>query len=172
MSVPAADFDLAGLRLSPGEGRRLQLPVAIGELRFGGESYRPEPPLAPAQLEISRMLGGGYALRLRFGAGLCGPCMRCLKEAHPTISVDSREVDRPGGGEELKSPYVDGETLDLSAWAHDSFALAAPAQVLCREDCAGLCPVCAEDLNQAGPGHSHERPPDPRFSVLRDLKLD
>ena len=49
------------------------------------------------------------------------------------------------------------ETLDLAAWARDAFALAAPVKVLCREDCAGLCPVCAVDLNDAAPQH-HERP--------------
>ncbi len=86
--------------------------------------------------------------------------------------MDAREVDRPHEGEELQSPYVTDEQLDLGAWAHDAFALAAPAKVLCREDCAGLCPVCAADLNEAGPEHSHESAPDPRWAKLRELKLD
>ena len=89
------------------------------------------------------MVGHGYALRLRFTAALAGPCMRCLTRAAPSVEVDAREVDRPGGGEELSSPYVHEETLDLAAWARDAFALSVPTQVLCRPDCAGLCPVCA-----------------------------
>jgi uncharacterized protein len=117
------------------------------------------------------MLGGGYALRLRFRAALNGPCMRCLKDAAPSIEVEAREVDRPGEGEELESPYVRDEVLDLAAWARDAFALGAPIQVLCRDDCAGLCAVCAADLNEAGPEHSHEGPPDPRWAKLRELKL-
>jgi uncharacterized protein len=44
--------------------------------------------------------------------------------------------------------------------------------VLCRPDCAGLCPVCGEDLNAAGPDHAHEREPDPRWAALRDLNLN
>jgi len=44
--------------------------------------------------------------------------------------------------------------------------------VLCRDDCAGLCPVCAADLNEAGPGHRHERAPDSRWAKLRELKLE
>ena len=63
------------------------------------------------------------------------------------------------------------EILDLAAWAHDAFVLTAPVKVLCREDCAGLCPVCAADLNVAGPEHRHERAPDPRWAKLRELKL-
>jgi len=118
------------------------------------------------------MTNGGYALRLQFSAALSGPCMRCLKEARPSVSVEAREVDAPGGGEELESPYVSHEMLDLGAWTHDAFALAAPLKVLCREDCAGLCPVCAADLNLAGPEHGHRQAPDPRWAKLRELKLE
>ncbi|HEX3691801.1 MAG TPA: DUF177 domain-containing protein [Solirubrobacteraceae bacterium] len=172
MSIAVHDLDLASLRLSSGEGRRLELAVRLGESELGGERYGAAPPQVPAALEVSRMTGGGHALRLRFAATLAGPCMRCLKDARLAVTVDAREVDVPGEGEELSSPYVEGDTLDLSAWAHDAFVLALPAQVLCREDCAGLCPLCAADLNEAGPEHSHEREPDPRWAKLRELKLD
>lgn len=175
MSAATGILDLASLRLAPGEGRRLDLTVAIEPLELGGERYGAEPPQVPASLEVSRMAGSGYALRLRLRAALSGPCMRCLGRAHQPVEVDAREVDRPGGGEELASPYLHEETLDLAAWARDAFALAAPVQVLCREDCAGLCPVCAADLNDldpTGPEHRHESAPDPRWAKLRELKLD
>jgi uncharacterized protein len=118
------------------------------------------------------MTGNGYALRLRFDASIEGACMRCLKDAAPRVEVDAREVERPGGGEELSSPYMDEETLDLAAWARDALVLALPAQVLCREDCAGLCPTCAADLNETGAGHAHERTPDPRWAKLGELELE
>jgi uncharacterized protein len=172
MAAQTHDFDLGALRLSSGEGRRLELEVPIEQLELGGERYAAQPARVPVALDVSRMLGGGYALRLRFATALAGPCMRCLKAAEPQIEVDAREVDRPGEGEELDSPYVEGETLDLASWAHDAFVLAAPNQVLCRPDCAGLCPVCAVDLNEAGPEHRHEAVPDPRWAKLRELKLE
>ena len=172
MAAQTHDFDLAGLRLSAGEGRRLALDVKIEPLVLGSERYEAEPSRVPVELSVSRMMGGGYALRLRFSAGVQGPCMRCLKPASPVVEVEAREVDRPGAGEELDSPYVQNETLDLAAWAHDAFALAMPVKVLCRADCAGLCPVCAVDLNEAGPEHLHESSPDPRWAKLRELKLD
>jgi uncharacterized protein len=168
-------LDLGSLHLSSGEGRRLELAVEIEPLLLGGERYISEPRGTAAVLDVSRMVGHGYALRLRFGAALAGPCMRCLGEAAPTVEVDAREVAVPGGGEELASPYVREETLDLAAWAHDAFALSAPTQVLCRADCAGLCPVCAADLNDldpAGPEHRHEREPDPRWAKLGELELE
>src|SRR5690242_16334361 len=142
MAAITHEFDLGALRLSSGEGRQIELEVPIQELQLGGERYAAQPGRVPVVLDVSRMLGGGYALRLRFAAALGGPCMRCLKPAAPTIDVDAREVDRPGEGEQLDSPYVEHETLDLAGWAHDAFALAAPSQIVCRPDCAGLCPIC------------------------------
>ena len=165
-------LDLASLRLNPGEGRRLEFEVPIESFQFGGERYVCEPSRVPVQLGISRMVGHGYALRLRLRATLVGPCMRCLAPAAPSYEVDAREVDRPGGGEELSSPYVREEILDIEAWARDAFALSMPAQVLCREDCAGLCPECAADLNEVGPEHHHEAAPDPRWAKLRELRLE
>ncbi len=165
-------LDLASLRLSSGDGRRLDLEVDVDPLVLGGEEYACEPRRVPVRLEVSRMVGHGYALRLRFGAALAGPCMRCLERAAPHVEVDAREVDRPGGGEELSSPYVAEETLDLAAWARDAFALSIPTQVVCRADCAGLCPVCAANLNEVGGDHHHEPAPDPRWAKLRELRLE
>jgi uncharacterized protein len=172
MAPETHDLDLAGLRLSAGEGRRLELAARVDPLVLAGARYEAYPGLVAVRLDVSRMTGHGYALRLRFATSLLGPCMRCLKEARPSIEVQAREVERPGGGEELSSPYVEEEVLGLAAWVHDAFALAVPIQVLCRDDCAGLCPVCAADLNEAGAEHHHEAPPDPRWAKLRELKLD
>ena len=163
-------FDLGRLSLSPGEGRRLDLAVRLDDLAFGGQSYGVEPNEVPVRLDVSRMTGQGYSLRVRFAATLGGPCMRCLGAAQPTFDVDAREVDQPGGGDELDSPYMAAEELDLHAWARDALALALPAQIVCRADCAGLCPECGENLNEKP--HEHEREPDPRWAKLRELKLD
>jgi len=172
MPVVTDLLDLGGLRLSAGEGRTFELAAHIEPLTLGGERYAVLPAAVPVKLDVSRMVGNGYALRLRFHATVTGACMRCLKDAAPRIAVDAREVDRPGGGEQLSSPYLDDETLDLAGWARDAFALALPAQVLCREDCAGLCAECAADLNEAGPEHAHERAPDSRWAKLSELKLE
>jgi uncharacterized protein len=171
--APRTDsFDLGRLRLTSGEGRRLELEVALDPLRFGGETYAPTPDGVDAILDISATTHHGYALRLRFDASLRGPCMRCLEPARPEISVDSREVDQPGDVEELRSPYVLDDVLDVHAWARDALALALPAQLLCRPECAGLCAICGIDLNTAGPEHVHEREPDPRWAKLGEIRFE
>jgi len=161
-------LDLGRLRLSPGEGRRLDLSVSIERFSFGGQPYGVEPREVPVVLDVSRMTGQGYSLRLRFTAALEGPCMRCLGVAVPAFTVDAREVDQPGRGDELTSPYVADEELDLTQWARDALALALPAQLVCDDACAGLCPQCGTNLND-DPAHAHEAAPDPRWAKLREL---
>ena len=164
-------LDLARLALSPGEGRRLDLEARIEPIELGGQRYAPAEAVA-ARLDVSRTTGPGYALRVRSRVPLEGPCMRCLERAERAVPVDAREVDQPGGGEDLDSPYVDGEELDLHAWIRDALVLALPVSIVCRDECRGLCPVCGENLNETGPEHAHEAEPDPRWAALRELRLE
>lgn len=164
-------FELGRLGLSSGEGRSLDLEARLDPLEFGGQRYRPQPTEVPVTLDVARTTQG-YSLRLRYRVGLSGPCARCLEDAGRAVEVDAREVDQPGGGDELLSPYVSDDLLDLRSWARDALALALPAQIVCRDECLGLCDVCGEDLNQAAPDHHHEPPPDPRLAKLSELKLE
>ena len=164
-------FELAPLRLHSGEGRRFDLVVNVDDFHYAGEPYAVTPALVPVRLDVSRTTGSGYALRLRFTASLEGPCMRCLDPAAPSFEVDAREVSQPGGGDELSSPYIDDEELALAQWARDALALALPAQIVCREDCAGLCGQCGANLNEDHE-HHHEAAPDPRWAKLGELKFD
>lgn len=171
MSLRTDTFDLGGLHLSPGEGRRLDLNVGIEPLSLAGQRYSVLPALVPTRLDVSRTNGQGYALRLRFEARVTGPCMRCLEDAQASFEIDAREVLQPGGGEDLSSPYVKEGELDLHAWARDALVLALPTQILCRSECAGLCAVCGANLNEGGGDHSHPGGPDPRWAKLSELRL-
>jgi uncharacterized protein len=172
MTSPIDSFDLAGLRLTSGEGRRIDVGVSFEPFALGGETYVVEPEVVPARLDVSRMSGDGYSLRLRFETNLRGACMRCLEPADAVHVIDAREISQPGAGEELDSPYVSEGTLDLSAWARDALALDLPRAILCRPDCAGLCVICGTDLNVAGPEHRHEPEADPRWAKLSEIKFD
>ena len=172
MSQRTDIFDLGRLGLHSGEGRRVDTSVEIDRLEFGGQRYESVERSVPVRIDVSRTVGG-YALHMTLEVQLAGACMRCLEAASPTIAVDAREVDQPhDGGDELSSPYVTGDELDLRSWARDALALAFPAQIVCREDCLGLCPLCGENLNEAGPGHQHEQEPDPRWAKLRELRFE
>ena len=164
-------IDLETLHLKPGEGRMLDTRVRVQPLELGGEPYRVGGDAVDTVLDVSRTVSG-YALRLRFGASVEGACMRCMGDAAPVITVDAREVDQPGDAEELHSPYVEEGLLDLAAWSRDALVLAMPAQIVCREECLGMCAICGANLNEADPSeHRHAEAGDPRWAKLRDLKL-
>jgi DUF177 domain-containing protein len=166
-------IDLARLSLAHGEGARLDLDVTLDPLELGGQTYRPSGGRVKARLDVSRP-SNGHAFRLRFPLRVEGPCMRCLDDAAIETKVDAREVDQADtDDEELRSPYVVDDELDLGRWAHDAAVLAIPTRVLCREDCAGLCPTCGESLNDADPAdHEHGAGTDPRWAKLRELELE
>jgi uncharacterized protein len=172
-SAPETVVDLSRLNLSPGEGRRIELPVELAPFELGGQTYLADPAKPPVRLEASRH-SSGFAFKLTFPVHIEGPCMRCLEPAAIDVEVEAREVDQSGTEDaELRSPYVDEDELDIGRWAHDAVMLALPTQVLCRPDCLGLCPDCGEPLNDADPAdHEHEKPIDARWAALKDLKLE
>jgi DUF177 domain-containing protein len=165
--------DLERLALSSGQARSLDLEVGLDPIELGGQTYAPAGGGTEARLDVSRT-SSGYALRLRFDGELSGPCVRCLESAANAVEVDAREVDHPAANdEELRSPYVSDGVLHIDRWANDALVLAFPSRPLCRDDCAGLCPVCGESLNDADPeAHRHRSGGDPRMAKLRDLKLE
>ena len=80
-----------------------------------------------------------------------------------------RKTDAPESEDELRSEYVADDRLDIGAWVRDAIALALPEQILCRPECAGLCPVCGKDLNIEPHEHVDEVT-DPRWAALEQLR--
>ena len=173
MYAEGGKVDLERLALSSGQARAIDLEIELDPIELGGQTYAPEGGGGEARLDVSRT-STGYALRLRFDSELSGACVRCLEPAATEIEIDVREVDQPAANdEELRSPYVSDGNLDVGRWANDALVLGFPSQPLCRPDCAGLCPVCGEPLNDADPeAHRHSQGGDPRMAKLRDLKLE
>ncbi len=163
-------YDLRRLRLRSGEEHRKAVEIELEPLIYGGQSYEPLPRAVMADLTIDRA-SGGTVFRLRFECRMVGPCYRCLGEAEfreKIVASEYQDAD-PGTDEDLRTPYLEGDTLDLSAWARDAAALALPETILCRPDCAGLCPECGRDLNLDPHRHEHETT-DPRWSALEQLR--
>ena len=163
-------FSLRQAKLRSGEQFRDTVEVQLEALVLGGQEYLPVPDRVPAELTITKATTGNV-YELSFRARLHGPCFRCLTDTAFDEAIDAREyhASDPAGDEELVSPYVSDETLDLSAWARDALALALPDKILHKPDCAGLCPVCGKDLNDEP--HTHDEiAADPRWAALDELR--
>lgn len=124
-------------------------------------------------------------------AQVVGTCDRCLDEARFEVAGEVDEYflfHEPDEGvleddEEEGPDYAlvgEGSTIDLADACSAAFVMELPYVVLCREDCAGLCPVCGENLNHRDCGHAAQRAAQDEedrlssspFAVLKDLKLD
>lgn len=111
-------------------------------------------------------------------ADVCGRCLRPLEvpidvpveeEVLPSIDLQSGlPVDIAAEPEALR--LSDHHELDLEPIAREAVQLAAPIALVCREDCAGLCPECGVDLN-LGPHDHGESPLDPRLEGLRAFRV-
>ena len=158
------------LKLRPGEEYRDEIQLDLEPFEFGGERYLPVPDTVPAELAITKA-STGMVFQLAFTARLHGPCYRCLGDAVLEVPIAAREYQatNPDGADELRTPYVEDDKLDLAAWARDAVALALPDKILCRTDCAGLCPVCGKNLNDEP--HTHEaEPTDSRWAAPESLR--
>ena len=163
-------FNLRQLRLRSGEQFRDQIDVRLEPLVLGGQEYAPAPASVLAELTITCATTGSV-YELAYDVRLHGPCFRCLRDTvvHQSIRAREYQASNPRADEELRSPYIADDTLDLSAWARDTLALELPDKILHTPDCAGLCPVCGKDLNEEP--HTHdELGADPRWSALEELR--
>jgi uncharacterized protein len=163
-------FSLRTLKLRPGEEHRDEIELELEPFELGRERYLPVPEKVPAEFFVSKA-STGTVFELWFTTRLHGPCFRCLDDAVLELPIDAREYQatNPGDAEELRSQYLEDDLLDLAAWARDAVALALPDKILCRPECAGLCPACGKNLNEEP--HTHdEASTDSRWAALEALR--
>ena len=164
-------FDLRRAKLRPGEEHREAVDLLLPVFEFGGQRYLPVPEEVQAELVVTRAMTG-TVFSLAFSTRLHGPCYRCLGDAVLEVPIDVREYQASSpDDDELRTPYLVDDRLDVSGWARDAVALALPDKILCRPDCAGLCPECGKNLNDEP--HEHvEDAADPRWAALEALRDD
>jgi uncharacterized protein len=166
----SASLNLRTLRLRSGEQYRDRHDIPLEPFELGGQRYLPVPETVSAEVTVTQATSG-TVFELRLPVRLHGPCFRCLEDAVLGLEVVAREYQAtdPEGTEELTTPYLTDGRLDLATWARDAIADLLPEQILCREDCAGLCGVCGRNLNDE-PHEHEEQSGDPRWAALEGLK--
>ncbi len=105
-------------------------------------------------------------------------CARCLKPFTTTVPLvfdeeyvapDDPHVQEPGREPDPDDFLIDEHRhLDLSEAVRQYEQSALPLVPLCREDCAGLCPICGVDLNETRCGCAVTAGDD-RWGALRAL---
>lgn len=106
-------------------------------------------------------------------------CTRCLKPVEMALDIpfsvsytspeyytDEKEIELQKN--DLDLAVSEDDRIDLKEVAREQILLNLPDQVLCREDCKGLCEKCGEDRNLINCNCEREET-DPRWAALKDL---
>jgi uncharacterized protein len=102
------------------------------------------------------------------------PCRRCLVEVVGTARIDVDEVYQDPSDVSVADRGafpIEGDQIDLVPAVREAVLLELPDDVLCRDDCAGICPVCGIDRN-AGTCDCDTTVRDDRWAALDGLQLD
>lgn len=154
-------------------------PAGLGYVLVGGPTF---------VVEVHRT-GDDVAIEGRVEAELDLECSRCAKRYRHALSDvfqivlepigDRRPLDPEGEqsleqfgmclGDQLELGWYRGTEISLESYFAEVTALAMPVQPLCDPDCAGLCPHCGIDRNQASCDCKDMRPDSP-FAVLAALR--
>jgi uncharacterized protein len=132
----------------------------VGALQPGDPAFEglglelAEPVAVEGQLQTTGE--GEYLWRGHIHAVVDGECRRCLAEVRDDVDIDVDAAVFSTDPEAADDPDFyplkpRAGAVDVADVVREELALAAQAHLLlCRDDCAGLCPKCGADLN-AGP---------------------
>lgn len=119
---------------------------------------------------------GGWLISGNLSWSVSMLCDRCAKPAGFSLdqAVETFE-QRPGQdadeADETRVRVTGSKVeLDVGALLWEELVLALPPKPLCKDGCAGLCPRCGADLNEA-PCDCETDEGDPRMAVFRGLKV-
>jgi len=153
--------DVGNLMRNPGSRKREQRGGPLAGLAVLGVSVPPDADVE-VDLTLEAMDGRSIVAMGSVSTRWTTECSRCLRAIGGKVTSQVRELfedpsraaPAAGGsaaGDEDIYP-LHGEQVDLEPLARDAVLLALPAAPLCAEDCAGLCPVCGADRNEADCG--------------------
>ncbi|HHM02070.1 MAG TPA: DUF177 domain-containing protein [Caldithrix abyssi] len=132
--------------------------------------FYPEP--IRCDVEVDRFL---RELRVKINLSTAGhyTCDRCLEEFSREHGGYYEQIYKIGEGPDAVDDEViqlpaDTVEIDLTGLIQEILILHHPLKMLCKEDCAGLCPGCGADLNKEA-CTCREGSEDPRWAQLRKL---
>ena len=126
---------------------------------------------------------GGILVRARVRGELSADCSRCLKPASspvevefeeeyiPTVDVDTGKQVTPPEGEDDAFRIDRRHMIDLREPIEQYWTMSVPMAPVCRPDCAGLCPVCGDEIASEAHACTREQV-DARWARLGDLELN
>lgn len=159
-------INAAELLRRPGTTKVISVATTPAELDVVDERLDPD-----ARVDVDlrlESLSDGIVVAGTLRAPWHAPCRRCLAPIDATVDAQVDERFQLHVSDPDASPIV-GDVIDLAPVMREVLLVELPPEPLCRPDCAGLCPTCGSDRNDA-PCRCDGPPADDRWSVLDQLK--
>jgi uncharacterized protein len=134
----------------------------VGELQPGDPAFQglgldlAEPVVVEGQLQATGE--GEYLWRGHIHAVVEGECRRCLADVQDDVDIDVDAAVFTTDPDAADDPDFypleqRASVVNIADVVREELALAPQGRLLlCREDCAGLCPRCGTDLNAGACG--------------------
>lgn len=167
LRVNLADLDRAGKRV-------LEAEIPADDPLWEGMTVELGGPVR-VSMTVAATPSGQVIARGSLGAETIHECRRCLERVTRDVDLPVEMVwtvpDELGDEDDGDLRFLDPSSneLELKEAVREELLLAVPRYVLCREDCAGLCPRCGTNLNERTCKCTVEEP-DSRWDALRSLK--
>jgi DUF177 domain-containing protein len=129
------------------------------------------PDLLSLKIFVDR-LENLFRIKISVSTNAVYSCDRCLEPYKSRFNETIEQLYRLGHddleSDEIEYLPVNSKEIDISKSIHDVFVLYRPMQLLCREDCKGLCVNCGVNLNKES-CDCQKTEIDPRFEKLKSL---
>ena len=166
-------IDLTAILNHEGKTEEYSVPMELDIIRTGRESF---PVLEKEPVKVTVTHRGNQVLEIAAETDLeVGiPCARCLETVMVSFHISSHmDADMKISDGEREAVSEEGgciaeKHLDVDQLVHNEILTDWPIQVLCREDCKGICPSCGANRNQTSCG-CDTAVPDPRMAAISDI---
>jgi uncharacterized protein len=182
IKIPAELFALA-------ESSRFKGTLDLPVLEVGPDDYTFDEPIV-WEVDVTNT-GSAFLVEGHATASGTVACSRCLEDATYDLEgsiegyfliegadAEEEEDDDEGLAEDEFDVLPDDHIVDLEPLICAALIVDLPNMPLCRDDCAGLCPICGENLNEGDCGcgrdealEEFDRQSNP-FAALADFKFE
>jgi len=161
---------------------RFSVDIPAGEIDFDNKVAQSSILHAEGVADLVSHSLGDIRLQGQLQVTVSAPCDRCLEPVSQPIRSPFNLVYVPaseaaeGGEEEIDDAAVEvgfyeGNGVQLNDVLREVVLLALPMQLVCNENCKGICPVCGQNRNQQACA-CHTTAADDRWSKLKDLRTE
>jgi len=157
-------IDLSDVFQQDGFEKSFEAAVDLSELEACGGFPLKLPVMLIGRARNQNMVVG---LQYRVHVSFETACDRCLDEMRQEFDYSFDHILSANDTEDETGEIITVADfrLDIEELAREDVLLELPSKVLCREDCAGLCLKCGQNLNHAQCG-CDTREIDPRWAKL------